>query len=210
MKNIFSPDSPFMRWLGKFADLIILNVLYLVSCIPIVTIGAANAALYDVAIRLSKDEAYVWKHYWRAFGSNFKKATLIWMILLIIGGALYCCAMAYKGNDLPNRGLSLILLGIASITWLSVYSWVFPLQARYENSVVQTLRTALICSFSFLPRTILIVFLNAIFPFIATYFGAVVLFGIFVLLLIWFSGIAYISTLLLRKHFKQLEEMADA
>lgn len=209
MKNLFSIDSPFMRFLGKFADLIFLNILYLVSCIPIVTIGAANAALYDVTMRLSRDEAYIWRHYWQAFASNFKKATLIWVILLPIVVVLFGCAQYYIHNDLPNRNVSLALLGIASIAWLSVYSWVFPLQARFENTVGNTLKNALICSFSFLPRTILITFLNAILPFVIQYFGALILIGLFVLLLIWFSGIAYISTLLLRKNMQQLEELAE-
>ena len=77
MKNIFNPDSALMRGLGKIADLIVLNLLYLVSCIPLFTIGAANAALYDVTTRLSRDDALIWRHYWAAFRSNFKKATAI-------------------------------------------------------------------------------------------------------------------------------------
>lgn len=209
MKTIFAPDSPFMRWLGKFSDLIILNILYLVSCIPLVTIGAANAAMYDVTIRLSKDEAIVWRHYWQAFRSNFKQATCIWLIMLAILGALFGCAVCYWSWDLPNKPICLLLLGIVAVAWLCVYSWVFLLQAHFENSVKNTLRNGLVCALSFLPYTIPITFANAIFPFIVGYFGTVLLIVPFIFVLIWFSGIAYIITLLTRKPIKRLEEVAE-
>lgn len=209
MKSIFNPDSPVMRWLGKIADLMILNIIYLISCVPIITIGAANAALYDVTGRLLKDDALVWRHYWQAFRSNFKQATIIWLILLPILAALYGCAVLYWSFELPNEALCLFLLGIAAAAWFAVFSWVSPLQSRFENTVGQTLHNALLCSFSFLPRTIVMAVLNAAFPIVVILFPAVLLNSIFLLLVIWFSGIAYILTMLLNKTMKRLEEMAE-
>ena len=209
MKSIFNLDSPLIRGLGKIADLMILNLLYLISCIPIITIGAANAALYDVTTRLAKDEALIWRHYWQAFRSNFKKATIIWMIFLVSGAVLYGCAALYWSFDLPNKAISLFLLGIAAVAWMCIFSWVFILQARFENSLRNTLHNALLCSFSYLPRTVLMALLNAVFPIVVLLLPAVLFNAIFVLLIIWFSGIAYLNTLLLRKTMKQLEEMAD-
>ena len=205
MKQIFSLDSPLIQKLGKFADLIVLNILYLASCIPIITIGAANAALYDVTTRLSKDEAVIWRHYWQAFAANFKKATLIWLIFLLVGGLLYGCSIFYWSYELPNEAISLFLLGIVAVVWLAVYSWVFLLQARYENTVGNTLRNALLCSLSYLPRTIVITLINAVFPIVVIFVPAFLFNAIFLFLVIWFAGSAYFCTLLLRKPMKQLE-----
>lgn len=209
MKNIFNPDSALMRGLGKIADLIVLNLLYLVSCIPLFTIGAANAALYDVTTRLSRDDALIWRHYWAAFRSNFKKATAIWLIFLLVVGIVYSCAVFYWSYDLPNKSVCLFLLGIVAVAWLSVYSWVFPLQARFENNVGSMLSNALLCSLSYLPRTVVITLLNAVFPTVVLLLPGVLFNAIFLFLLIWFSASAYLSTLLLRKPMKQLEEMAE-
>lgn len=209
MKSLFSLDSPLIRLLGKFADLIILNILYLVSCIPVFTIGAANAALYDVTTRLSKDDALIWRHYWQAFRSNFKKATILWLIFLLIAGVVYGIAVCYWSFELPNKEMCLFLLGIVAVAWLCVYSWAFPLQARFENTVRSTLNNGLLCSFSFLPRTIVMTLLNAVFPLVVALLPGVLVNTVFVFLLIWFSLSAYLITLLLRKTMKRLEEMSE-
>lgn len=207
MKNIFNLDSPIIQWLSKVADLMILNFLYIISCLPVITIGAANAALYDVTARLSRDEAVIWRHYWQAFRSNFKKATLIWLILLFVCGIVYGSAVLYWSYELPNKDLCLVLLGVVAVVWLCVYSWAFPLQARFENTVKNTLTNSLLFSWSYLPRTIVMALLNAVAPVVILIPG-VFLNYIYVFLIIWFSLSAYLSTLLLRKTMKQLEELA--
>ncbi|MCI6435817.1 MAG: YesL family protein, partial [Clostridiales bacterium] len=68
MGAFFSPDSKFMQAMARIADLVILNLLFLVSCIPLVTIGAASAALYTVCFRFGTDrEQGVCRSYFRAF-----------------------------------------------------------------------------------------------------------------------------------------------
>ena len=68
MGGFFSLDSKFMQAMSRVADLIILNVIYLVTCLPVVTIGAAGTALYTVCFRLGTDrEGSLVKGYFRAF-----------------------------------------------------------------------------------------------------------------------------------------------
>ena len=83
--NIFKFDSPVMQFMAKVADMIILNILTLVLSIPIVTFGAAYTAKYYVSMKIIRgEESTVFKPYFKAFKDNFKQATLIWMIQLII------------------------------------------------------------------------------------------------------------------------------
>lgn len=209
MKSIFNLDSPLMRGLGKIADLMILNILYLISCIPLFTIGAANAALYDVCTRLSRDDALIWRHYWKAFRSNFKKATVLWMILAAVAALLYGCAIFYWSYELPGKDICIAMLAVAAVIWLLAYCWVFLLQARFENIICRTLLNALLCSWSYFPRSILMSIANAIplavFLFLPGYF----LSYIYVFLIFWFSATAYLITLLLKKPLTRLEELAE-
>ena len=207
MRKIFDLDSPIIQFLSKIADLMILNILYLVSCIPIITIGAANAALYDVTGRLSRNDAIIWRHYWQAFASNFKKAIPIGLVFLGSGALLYGCAIMYWSFELPNKDLCLTLLGIVAVVWLCAYSWAFPLQARFENTVKNTLTNSLLFSWSYLPRTIVMAILNSVPGIIFVYLPGVFVNGIFAFLVLWFSMSAYLCTLLLRKPFKQLEDL---
>ena len=61
--SFFSLDSKFMQALSRIADLILLNLVFLVTCIPIFTIGAASAALYSVAFRLGTERYRVCEYF---------------------------------------------------------------------------------------------------------------------------------------------------
>ena len=79
-------DNPIMRGMGRLADFIILNLLWVVCSIPIITIGASTTALYTVMLKLVKnEEGYIAKGFLKAFKENFKQATVIWLILLVAG-----------------------------------------------------------------------------------------------------------------------------
>lgn len=84
MKSIFNLDSPVMTILTEIADLIILNLIYLFFCMPIVTIGAATAALYRVMLNYEKGESVnPVRQFWKAFRENWKGATILFLIMLI-------------------------------------------------------------------------------------------------------------------------------
>lgn len=89
MGSFFNMDSPVMRFLSRLCDLMILNILCLICCIPIVTIGASITALYSVTLKMVKGEdSYIAKGFFKGFRQNFKISTIIWLILLVIGALL--------------------------------------------------------------------------------------------------------------------------
>ena len=72
--GIFNIDNKFFRALNKLVDMVILSFCWIISCIPVFTIGAASTALYDTSRRvIHRDEGYVWRGYWHAFKVNFKQ-----------------------------------------------------------------------------------------------------------------------------------------
>ena len=79
-------DNVVVRALSKLGDMICLNVMWLVCCIPVVTIGASTTALYTVMLKLVKnEEGYVFRGFLKAFKTNFKQSTIIWLIVLALG-----------------------------------------------------------------------------------------------------------------------------
>lgn len=208
MGGLFNWNSPVIQFFNKLVDIIFLNILALICSIPIFTIGAAQAALYDVTGRMLRDEGPVWPCFWKAFRSNFKQASKIWLVLAPIGAiVVYSLLFLLLSLESANT-LSLVCACIVLLLWSGTLVWVFPLQARFVNRVTYTLRNAFYCAISYLPRTIIMVLFNA-FPWILFLLSPRYFLGLMPLwCLIWFSLVAFIDLKLLRKPLAKLEEMA--
>ena len=162
MSSIFSPDSGLMKMLTKISDWIILNMLFVISCIPIFTIGAAATALYDGVQRIQESRASGWKTYWEAFRRDFKRSTLLWLIMAGSGFLIGYGLVYYLKTDAAIGGMGKIVCMIIGIVWLLASAWVFPIHAKYENTPLQTVKNAVLCGCMFLPQTIIAVLLNAV------------------------------------------------
>lgn len=161
---MFNLENPVWSAIGKLCDLVILNILFVVSCIPLFTIGASTTALYTVVRKIIHDEGSgVIKEFFKAFRSNFKHASLIWLILLPVGlltlYEMYWMTLIKVSTLFILKYVFLILF----IVWTMLVSYVFPVLGYFGNSVKWTLKSALImCFYYLLPWTILIVALNAL------------------------------------------------
>ena len=201
MDKLFDLDSPIMQALTRIANMMILNVLVIVSSLPIITIGAAQTALYYATWKNQNNEGYIWKDYWFAFRSNFKQATALWSIFLGAGviGFIVMLVHTYTRSQMSSIGM--LLISAMSLLCMGACAWVFPLQSRFQNTVIVTLRNAIRCSIIALPRTIIMSVLNAL-P-VILYFGVPELFVWFspMLLIVWFALVASINSLLTKKFF---------
>ena len=76
--------------MGKLADLILLNLLFIICCIPIVTIGASITAMYYVTLKMVRnEESYLFRSFFKSFKQNLKQSTVIWLILLAVSIVLW-------------------------------------------------------------------------------------------------------------------------
>ncbi len=202
--SFLSPDSKFMQVLTSVCDLVILNILFLVTCLPLFTIGAASAALNDMCIRMAaNEEGGILRGYFRAFGRNFRQGTGIFLLLALFGG-ITCFNLFYfsaqRGMLYSLRYLSVLLLALTAMVW----SYAFPLQSHFQNSVLGTLKNALLLSIAHLPRTLVLTVLQVL-PFGLLYFQPDLFFRFGSMwLAIYFSASAYLSALVLRKVFASL------
>ena len=204
MGNFFSLDSPLMQGLGKLVDLVILNVLTIVCCIPIVTVGAAVTALYDVTGRLMRDEGRLWSDYWKAFRSNFKQATVLWLIFLGIGCLLLFSLYFYTNVEMAGQTVLYLLAVMLILVWAIALSWVFPLQAKFYNKIKDTIRNAVYCGIAYLPRSVLMAVMNML-PWVLMLFWPALFLQISILWVgVWFALAAWVNLLLLKKPFRKL------
>lgn len=143
MGRLFQPDSPIMRFLSAMADLIALNLLWLICCVPVITIGPACTAMCYVARKIAEKEAPpVMKTFFHALRDNFKQSLIIFLILLgptILAGAYLLMAVSGGLDHIPLiKYLSYLAIAITGI----VLSYVYPLLAHFDNTVGNTLKNA--------------------------------------------------------------------
>lgn len=205
MSRWFSIDSPLMTGLTKFADLIIVNLIAILCCLPIVTIGASMTALNYVVIKIVRDEeSYIVKAFFKSFKQNFKQATIITLIFLFVIGVFgldYMLIYNYMqaGGDFPYW----IRIGLIAVTALSValFIHVFPLLSKFENTIIKTLKNSVLISLMIWPKTLLELIIwvapTAIFIFFPQIMPVLILLGL--------SGPAWLCAKLYNKNFKKLE-----
>ena len=143
MGSIFNPDSKFTHYTNKFSDLITLNLWFVLTSLPLVTIGASATAMHYVLLRIYRDELEysITKNYFRAFRENFRQATAIWIVYIVFGAVLFADLFF-----ITNPGFLKIPVTIVSILLVLSLSWIFVLQSRYANPVYATIRNAVVFS----------------------------------------------------------------
>ena len=136
-----------MRALSKLFDIGWVSLIYVVFCVPLVTIGAATTSLYYVSAKvLRKDRGYVWSEFWHSFKLNFKPATLIWLIFAAIYGLLYFNLTTFNTSNAAGGYLVGAYIALAFIV-TCVASYAFCLLSRFNMNVRGILRYALYMSF---------------------------------------------------------------
>ena len=129
-------DNPVWKYLGRVWDAIWLTLLWIVFSLPIVTIGASTTALLYVAQKIVKDEeGTVIKQFWEAFKSNFKQATIIWLILAAAGVILGVNLWFYYQVNTSFAKMFMVVLIIFTYVYLMVAHYIFAVLARFDNSV---------------------------------------------------------------------------
>ena len=130
MRGIFNLDSPLMQGLGKFADLMILNFLAMICCIPIFTIGASITALHYMSLKIVRgEECYIAKGFFKSFTQNFKQATVIWLVLLLAIVILAGDFLVLKHSGMEFHIVLKVIIGIIGVIIAFSATYVFAILA---------------------------------------------------------------------------------
>ncbi len=196
-----------MRFLSKVADMIILNVLFLITCAPLFTIGASATALHYATLRMvSGEEGSVSKDYFRSFKQNFRQATIIWMILAAFALLLtYDIRLVWNSEGYISTFVK-ILSVIAGAALIMVLLYVFAILAKFNNSVKGIIRNAVTISLAAFPKTLSMFMLVAASTALTFYTETTIRWGLLFWLTFGFSTVTYFNSVLLKKAFDKLME----
>lgn len=138
MRDIFSGESRLMRALSKLFDIGYLSIVFILFCVPVVTIGASFTALYYTTVKvIRRDRGYVFQEFWHSFKSNFVQATKMWIFELVV-----LVLLAYNLTVVTGF-ISGIYLAMA-VFLVAVYCYVFPILSRFVLKNTEIIKMSII------------------------------------------------------------------
>lgn len=198
-----SGEGKILLIVNKFVNLLWLNILTILCCLPVLTAGASITAMYNITLAMVKEEdGYITKSFFKAFKSNFRQATAMWLVILA-GALVLLLDVHIIGNYAPQfMNYLLIPMCFVLLVIVALFLYAFPLQAYFHNTIKGTLGNALKLAFVHLPYTVVFLILQAmpwIVVFYVTNIGWLVAAG-------WgMSGIAYLCSYAYRGIFHKYE-----
>lgn len=158
---IFSMDNPFFRFVGRLVDLVWLNILTLICCVPVVTAGAAISAMYRILIRMAlKEDGTITVVFFRTFKENLKESMIVWVpclfIYVILGSNAYLVhqgVLASYGRLEDVVKISILIIAIGIFMFLNYY---LAIISRYENDSKTNIKNAGLMTIAYFPRSVCI------------------------------------------------------
>ena len=197
-------DGKFVKVLNRIADLVGLNLLAILFCIPIITIGASITAVYGCIFRIQeKREGYLTKDFWKLFKECFRSSTIIYLVGVAVVAMLYLDYQIFATDS--RLDILQVLVVADGILVAEIFTYAFPMESYFENSLKATVKNALLLGISNIPYTLLMLGIN-VFPFFLVA-RIPVTFGIW--FLIGISGVAWINSFFLKKIFSKVRIRKD-
>ena len=209
MKSVLSYDSPLMTMMRGVGNTMLVNILFLLSCAPVVTIGAAWTALFAAGRVLIEDGPCL-RTYCKSFITSIKRATLAWLIfvpclLLSVAAAVMVWRLRMAG--MPLGQMSLVVSVVAIVLVLSVTTMTFLFYSRFECTLGQLLKNGVYMTIGYLIRAVIIAVVCWL-PFIAMFLDTELFMRGFVVCLFLYFGVAgSLSAWLMKKPLNKLVEL---
>lgn len=163
-RNLFKPDSPLMITMSRITDYIFLSLFWMLCCIPVVTIGASTAALYDASYRaFRRNERNSWQRFFAVFRTNWKAGILPTLAFLPAGWGLLKAVIAVWNLAVAGTISWMLFAGLAfvAVVLLGILSVLFPVLSRFENGFGALLKNTVFLALANLPRTAILGAINA-------------------------------------------------
>lgn len=210
MKNkfaFFGTENSLWTILATVFDLILLNGLFLICSLPIVTLGASLSALYSVTLKMARgEESYILRGFFRAWKDNAKQATLLWLPCLAAGLLLYLDFQILYHGGASALGFLVVPLVVLALILGCILLYGFPLTARFRCTMKELLQNIAVLSLKHKAYTLLMLGAGAaVFLFCILASGKTELTLIAVFTVIGFSGLAFLYSLILRQIFDRYE-----
>ena len=164
-RNLLKPDSPLMITMTRITDCIFLSLFWLLCCIPVVTMGASFAALYDASYRtFRKNERNSWQRFFGVFRENWKAGIVPSVVFLAAGWGLLKGTIALWNLAVAGTMSWMLFAALAfvAVVLLGMLSILFPILSRFENSLGALLKNTVFLAMANLPKTAVLGAINAV------------------------------------------------
>ena len=206
MRSLFSPDNAVMQFIAKIFDLVVLNLIFILSCVPVITIGASISALYYVSLKMVRGEdPYIWQNFWKSFRQNFKQSTIVWLLFIAISLFLGMDFYIIKSQDTVLFAVVRTGLWVICGILFSMFVYIFPVISHFVCTTRQALKNAALMAIAHLPYTFLLLAGHALIVFLCTF--STKTFALVVVLsgLCGFSVFSFTACILFSSIFKKYE-----
>lgn len=153
--KIFDYDGGFMRSAAILSRLTVLNLLWLVCCIPVLTAGAATAAQHHAAVCLMKGDIHIGRNFKHGLKLYWKKATILWLCTAVLGISFGMACYLFSISAIPYKSVLTLISGIAFLTLMLVLLWVFPVMVNFAGKLQEIIFNAFIFAFMYAPVTLI-------------------------------------------------------
>lgn len=212
MKSLFNLDNPFMQILSRIADMMFINILTILCSLPVITIGAAFTANHKVMQNIvMEEEKPLFRSYFHSFRINFKQATIVWLFLLLFMSSVVCSLILITAHFEGTFATILYLcIGILALLVVGVCSYLFPLIARYDNTLREHLHNATLLVIMKMHKTLLLLVLNGVPLILFLISTRLFLDSLIIWVLVGFSLMIYLCNYFLKPVFVGLENSQKA
>ena len=161
MKAVFSYDSPVWKFMGRLLDFLVLTGLWVVTSLPIITMGAATAAVYDITLKMTQDqEGYLVPMYFKTFAKMFVQATKAWLILFAAGAVLFGDIAFCLQSHTPAASVLLSATLLITAVFLMTAVYLFPVMTWLDAGISRYFKAAFYLSLRYFGWTVLILVLG--------------------------------------------------
>lgn len=162
MGNLFSIESPLWNMTNKILHFLWLSILWFVCSLPIITIGASTTALYSVSLKyVRKEEGYLTSSFFQAFRENFKQSSVICLLFMVIGSALFLDFVVYfrsQETSLVSFILTTLFFSLC-LVFILVNIYVYAILSKFDNTVTRTILNAFIMAVKHWPSSMMMLLL---------------------------------------------------
>lgn len=148
--QLFSTDGAVYRFMTKTGNIILATILWIIGCIPIVTIGVSTAALYYTMVKsVRRDVGYVHSEFWRGYKLNFRKGILATMAFLAMGALLGAEMRLVLENGVQVSRMWYSLSGLLILLMVMIVLYLFPVMSRFDMKLSRLCMLSFVMSIRF-------------------------------------------------------------
>ncbi len=202
MNKFFNPDNPVTVLLTRIFELILLNACFIITCIPLFTIGPSLCALYRVALSMADGEfGYTAQQYFASFKRNFKQGVILWLILFFL--CVFFSVDLYVIFFRLPESARLLQIPVWILLFISVSAvlYAFPMMARYEQDNISLIKNSVLMSLGNIPLTVFMVVILGVIADLSIHNGSLLILFFSIGLFFGCALIARIFAIFLRRAF---------